>query len=141
MSRLRRLIAALALLIAVALIAGCSSDDGPKYKGAALPRDFPTEQVPLIDDATVLTASGTHKDGWSVTVQGPATAGNQLDAAAKKLTGAGFTESQRTSQGGQSVVVLSADKDGTKYWVQVGTSPQAATGGSSVFYMVSVAGK
>ncbi|GAA1482212.1 hypothetical protein GCM10009624_26520 [Gordonia sinesedis] len=124
------------LVVAAIVLTACGGSEEDTRTGVPLPDDFPTEQVPLID-GNVLSATGTRKDGWSVTVQGPSNAGNQLDAAVKKLTGAGYAESQRTSDGGQSVVVLSAKKDSTTYWVQVGATPQAAAGGSSVFYLVN----
>ncbi len=135
---LRRL---LVLFAAIALagwvLTGCGDEEQAGPDGVPLPSDFPVSQVPLID-GHVLSASGNRSDGWEVTVQGPANAGNQLDAATKKLTEAGFTESHRSSEGGQSVAVLSGTKEGTTYWVQVGASPQAAGGGSSVFYLVNV---
>ena len=59
-------------------------------------------------------------------------------ADATTLTEAGYVESHRSTEGGQSVVVLSATKEGSTYWVQIGASPQAAGGGSSVFYLVNV---
>ncbi len=125
-------------LVSALLIAGCS--DGGQTSaptGAALPSDFPSSQVPLVD-GTVLTADGNAKDGWGVTVQGTQNGGNVLDAAVKKLTDAGFAESQRTDTGGQAVAVLSGDKDGKTYWVQVGRTTGAAAGGASVFYVVTV---
>jgi hypothetical protein len=126
-----------AVLLLVGLVAGCSDEEHAGPEGVPLPSDFPVTQVPLID-GHVLSASGSRADGWEVTVQGPVNAGNQLDAATDTLTDAGFAESHRSTEGGQSVVVLSATEDGTTYWVQIGASPQAAGGGSSVFYLVNV---
>lgn len=134
--RLRAALVAAVVTVLAAALVGCSSDVSQAPDGVALPGDFPTEQVPLID-GTVVSATGTRKDGWSLTVQGPSNGGNQLDAAVKKLTDAGYQESQRTSDGGQSVVVLSAEKDSTTYWVQAGVTPQAAAGGAAVFYLVN----
>ncbi|MDY6811663.1 MAG: hypothetical protein SW127_22085 [Actinomycetota bacterium] len=128
------LVAGLAL---IAVLAGCNGSAGERPAGAALPQDFPVAQVPLVD-GTVLTADGTRADGWAVTVQGVAADGNILDSAVTTLTDAGFTESQRTTEGGQRVVILSATKDSTDYWVQVGSTPGAAGGPGSVFYQVSV---
>ncbi|MBD0863370.1 hypothetical protein IA539_19540 [Gordonia sp. zg691] len=126
-----------AALLVLGLLAGCGGEEQAGPDGVPLPSDFPVTQVPLID-GHVLSASGTRTDGWEVTVQGPVNAGNQLDAAADKLTEDGYVESHRSSEGGQSVVVLSAAKGGSTYWVQIGASPQAAGGGSSVFYLVNV---
>ncbi|MDL9946695.1 hypothetical protein QSJ19_14065 [Gordonia sp. ABSL11-1] len=126
-----------AVLAGIALLAGCGGGDEDRQDGAALPKDFPAAQVPLVEGA-VLSADGTRADGWSATVQGSREAGNVLDAAVTTLTDAGFTESSRSSDGGQRVVILSAKKGGTTYWVQVGTAAGAAGGGQSVFYQVSV---
>lgn len=93
--------------------------------------------MPLVD-GTVLTADGSRSKGWSVTVQAPAATGNAVDAAVSKLTKAGYAESQRDETGALKVVILSSDKSGTTYWVQVGSTPGAAGGGSSVFYQVSI---
>jgi hypothetical protein len=132
-----RLLVVLASIVVVAgSLAGCGEEEQAGPEGVPLPSDFPVTQVPLID-GLALPASGTRADGWEVTVQGPANAGNQLDAAAKKLTDAGYTESHRSTEGGQSVAVLSAFKGGSTFWVQIGASPQAAGGGSSVFYLVN----
>lgn len=136
MSRLARFTVVLLTFMLALVMGACSSDDNGGRQGVALPSDFPTEQVPLID-GTVLSASGAAGKGWSVTVQGPASDSNVLDTAVKKLTDAGYTESQRTSQNGQSVVVLTADKSGTTYWVSAGVTPAAASGGSSVFYTIT----
>ncbi|WP_124708750.1 hypothetical protein [Gordonia insulae] len=138
MIRFARLVSLFVVMVAgVALLAACGGGEDDATTGTQLPEDFPTQQVPLVE-GTVLTADGSRADGWSVTVQGSPDVGNVLDAAVTTLTDAGFTESQRSSDGGQRVVVLSADKGGTTYWVQVGTTAGAAGGGSSVFYQVSV---
>ena len=132
-----RLLVVLASIVMVGgVLAGCGDEEQAGPDGVPLPSDFPVTQVPLID-GHVLSASGTRADGWEVTVQGPANAGNQLEAATKKLTDAGFVESHRSTEGGQSVAVLSAAKGGSTYWVQIGASPQAAGGGASVFYLVN----
>ncbi len=49
----------------------------------------------------------------------------------------GYQEDGRDSVGGQTVVRLSASKDGKTYWVTVGITSQAAAGGTSVFYHIS----
>ena len=121
------------------LLAGCSGNSDTTRDG--LPKDFPSAQVPLADGA-VISAEGKAGDGgkgkqWAITIQAPANAGNPLDGAVTKLTDAGYTESGRQSTEGQTVVTLSANKGGTTYWVTVGTTPVAATGGTSVFYQVS----
>ncbi|MFW0783183.1 hypothetical protein AAFP35_01560 [Gordonia sp. CPCC 206044] len=134
-ARLARLL--LALLVMTVLVAACGTAQDDPPRGADLPKDFPVEQVPIVD-GTVLSADGNRADGWSVTVQGAREDGNVLDAAVKTLTDDGYTESQRSGDGGQQVVILSAAKGGTTYWVQVGTAAGAAGGGASVFYQVSV---
>ncbi|WP_055476511.1 hypothetical protein [Gordonia sp. HS-NH1] len=126
-----------AALLVFGLVAGCADEEQAGPDGVQLPSDFPVTQVPLID-GHVLSAGGRRSDGWEVTVQGPVNAGNQLEAATETLTEAGFAESHRSTEGGQSVVVMSATKEGATYWVQIGASPQAAGGGSSVFYLVNV---
>ncbi|MYR07093.1 hypothetical protein GTV32_12590 [Gordonia sp. SID5947] len=138
MMRFYRLSTLLAVVVAAAvLLSGCGSDEDAAPAGAALPKDFPAAQVPLVE-GTVLTADGTRADGWSVTVQGGRDSGNVLENAVTTLTDAGFAESQRSADGGQKVVILSAKKGSATYWVQVGTTAGAAGGGSSVFYQVSV---
>ncbi|MDS1116105.1 hypothetical protein RD149_20375 [Gordonia westfalica] len=132
----RLLVVAASIVVVGGVLAGCGDEEQAGPDGVPLPSDFPVSQVPLID-GHVLSAGGTRADGWEVTVQGPANGGNQLEAATEKLTGAGYTESHRSTEGGQSVVVLSAAKGGSTYWVQIGASPQAAGGGSSVFYLVN----
>lgn len=137
MTRFVRLIALVgAAVLTLAILGACSDDQPSKPAGAALPADFPTSQVPLVD-GTVLTAEGNAKDGWGVTVQATQRGGNVLDDAVKKLIDAGYTESQRTNAGGSSVVVLSSGGGGQTYWVQVGRTTGAAAGGASVFYMVT----
>lgn len=125
-----------AALTILGLATACGSDENQAPPGAALPKDFPTEQVPLVT-GTVLSADGTRTDGWSVTMQAGPDQGNAVDAAVSTLTKNGYTESQRTETGAQKTVLLSGDKDGTTYWVQVGSTPGAAGGGSSVFYQVT----
>ncbi len=132
--------AALAVL-ALFVLAGCGSDDsspaqpsGPS--GVALPDDFPTDQVPLISGA-VLSAGGSADEGWNLTVQGPADTTAALDSAVKTLTGGGFKEVQKTTDGGNQVVVLTASKVGKTYTVEVGSVAGAAGGPNSVFYQVS----
>ena len=126
-----------AVLLVFGLVAGCADEEQAGPDGVPLPSDFPVTQVPLID-GHVLSAGGSRSDGWEVTVQGPVNAGNQLEAATDTLAEAGFAEAHRSTEGGQSVVVMSATKEGATYWVQIGASPQAAGGGSSVFYLVNV---
>ncbi|MFW0794170.1 hypothetical protein AAFP30_10190 [Gordonia sp. CPCC 205515] len=135
-SAARLLVALVVVLTFLGLATGCGSDENQAPPGAALPKDFPTEQVPLVT-GTVLSADGTAAEGWSVTVQAGADQGNAVDAAVTTLTKSGYTESQRTETGAQKTVLLSADKDGTTYWVQVGSTPGAAGGGQSVFYQVT----
>ncbi|GAB17582.1 hypothetical protein GOEFS_036_00210 [Gordonia effusa NBRC 100432] len=129
----------LAALSCLLLLSGCGGDDTKSSDGldvVALPSDFPADQIPLLD-GRVLTANGTRADGWSITVQGKSDVGNALDAAVKKLTESGFTESSRTTEGGQHVVMLSRKDGDTTYWAQVGATPQAAGGPNSVFYQVN----
>ena len=128
-----------AVTFAVGVVGGCGTAEESAPNGVPLPGDFPRSEVPLID-GTVLSASGTEKPGWTIIVQGPANGGNQLDAAVKKLTDAGYTEMSRNSEGGQIAVTLSTDKDGARYVVTAGTSTQAAAGTSSVIYQVTKAG-
>ncbi len=124
-----------ALLVAIAVLAGCGGGGDEQSGNAGLPGDFPTAQVPLVT-GTVLSADGNRADGWSVTVQGGPEAGNVLDTAVQTLTEQGYTESQRTSDGDRRVVILSATKNGDTYWVQVGTTPGAA-GTGAVFYQIT----
>lgn len=137
MNRFARLLPALGCLCALMLVfAGCGTTEDHRPPGAELPKDYPLEQIPLVD-GTVLSATGSRADGWSVTIQGKAGEGNVLESAVTTLTEHGFTESQRTGEGAQKVVMLSAKKENTTYWVQVGITAGAAGGGSSVFYQVS----
>ena len=124
-------------MVGVAVLAGCGGSEEETKPGVALPADFPHDDIPLID-GTVLAASGDRGEGWAITVQGPSNEGNALDAAVTKLTGAGFAEDQRTTQGGQRVVILSKKVDQTTYWTQVGSTSGAAGGPNSVFYQVNV---
>lgn len=133
----RLLVLIVSFLIVGGSMAGCSSDgeDGPG--GMSLPQDFPRSQVPLLTDGTVLTVSGDENDGWSITLQGPGAEGNALDAAVTKLTDAGFTESQRTTDAGRRVVLLSKTSGSDSFWVQVGTIAGAAGGPNALFYQVT----
>ncbi|GAA1457631.1 hypothetical protein GCM10009619_11680 [Williamsia maris] len=128
-------------VLALFVLAGCGSDDsspaepsGPS--GVALPDDFPTDQIPLIGGA-VLSAGGSADEGWNLTVQGPADTTAALDSAVKTLTDGGFREVQRTTDGGNQVVVVTATKVGKTYTVEVGSVSGAAGGPNSVFYQVS----
>lgn len=132
----------MSLLVVGGLVAGCSSDSDDGPGGVSLPKGFPRSEVPLLTDGTVLNVSGDEDDGWSVTLQGPGAEGNALDAAVKKLKDAGYTESQRTTDAGRRVVLLSknADKDksrGHMFWVQVGTIAGAAGGPNALFYQIT----
>lgn len=137
MPRFDRVVATvLAVVVATVLMlfaAGCSDDAPAQREG--LPKDFPSSQVPLID-GHVISGDGT-TDEWNVVVQAPANAGNPIDKAVRALTDAGYQEDGRDSVGGQTVVRLSASKDGKTYWVTVGITSQAAAGGTSVFYHIS----
>ena len=137
MSRFDRVVTAVVAVCAATLmtllLAGCSDDQPAKRAG--LPADFPSAQIPLID-GHVISGDGS-KDEWNVVVQAPANAGSPFDKAVRALTDAGYTEQGRTSDAGQTVVRLSSAKDGTTYWVTVGVTVEAASGGTSVFYHVT----
>ncbi|GAA2056247.1 hypothetical protein GCM10009722_13510 [Williamsia deligens] len=131
----------IAVLAVCGLLGACGSgSDSPAGPGSpsalALPSDFPKDDVPVLD-GPLLSAGGTADEGWNLTVQGPATATTALDDAVGDLTKAGYKEVQRTTEGGNKVVVLSATKSGTLYTVEVGSVAGAAGGGNSVFYQVS----
>lgn len=132
-----------AMIAAVLLVSGCGSDDAAPPQtsatGVALPADFPTAEVPLIAGATVLSAGGSADEGFNVTVQGPANTTAALDTAVKALTSNGFREVQRTIDGGNKVVVVTASKAGKNYTVEVGSVAGAAGGANSVFYQISLA--
>lgn len=139
----RRANVAGALLIAllVVLLSGCGSTDPDGLSGdVALPADFPTKAVPLLD-GRLIQATGTRADGWSLTIQGEynqtGQQANVLDAAVEKLTKDGYAESSRTDESGTRTVILSKKHDGKTYWVTVGSSPRAAGGPNSVFYQVN----
>lgn len=126
------------LMAALMGLVGACGNSGPEglTGDVALPSDFPTDEVPLLD-GRLIQASGTGADGWSLTIQGPAGGPNVLDAAVTKLTDAGYAESNRTEEGGTRTVILSATKGRQTFWVTVGSSPRAAGGPNSVFYQVN----
>lgn len=131
-----RLLVVLASIVVVAgSLAGCGEEEQAGPEGVPLPSDFPVTQVPLID-GHVLSASGTRADAG----RSPSRARRMPQPARRGGEEAhrrGYTESHRSTEGGQSVAVLSASKGGSTFWVQIGASPQAAGGGSSVFYLVN----
>ncbi|GEE01361.1 hypothetical protein nbrc107696_18070 [Gordonia spumicola] len=132
-----RVCAALLVLVlgGVALTACGDDDKGSDRPGVALPSDFPSDDVPLVDGA-LLSASG--RDGvWRLTVQGSAADGNALVNATKKLTDEGFTESDRTGDASNQTVTLSKSVDGGTLWVSVGVSADASAGPSTLFYQVT----
>lgn len=133
---LRFLVIGVTAALMALLAAGCGSDDDAALPGVALPGDFPTGEVGLLD-GTVLSASGDAAQGWSVTIQGRSNEGNALDRAVETLLDDGFEESSRATEDGERVVILSKDTDGALYWVSVGTISGAAGGPNSVFYQVS----
>ncbi|MFT3898952.1 MAG: hypothetical protein QM728_01730 [Gordonia sp. (in: high G+C Gram-positive bacteria)] len=124
--------------VLVGLLSGCGSSESSGPVGdIALPGDFPSKQVPLID-GRVIAATGTKADGWSVTMQGEYGGPNVLDAAIEKLTKSGYSESSRTEEGGTRTVILSKKDKKETLWVTVGSSPNAAGGPNSVFYQVNL---
>ncbi|MGZ8178409.1 hypothetical protein ACXVUM_10810 [Williamsia sp. SKLECPSW1] len=130
-----------AVLALCGLVGACGSgSDKPATStgpsALSLPNDFPRSDVPVLD-GTLLSAGGTADEGWNLTVQGPANATTGLDDAVGDLTRAGYTVQQRTTDGGNKVVVLTATKSGTRYTVEVGSVAGSAGGGNSVFYQVS----
>lgn len=140
LSRTTLLIAALAVALC-GLLGACGSGSGSPSESAgpsalSLPSDFPKSDVPVLD-GPLLSAGGTADEGWNLTVQGPANATTALDDAVADLTKAGYAEQQRTTDGGNKVVVLTATKSGTRYTVEVGAVAGAAGGGNSVFYQVT----
>ncbi len=133
---LRVCAAVLALLAGAVMLAACGSDDkGPDRPGVALPDDFPSSEVSLIDGA-LLTATGGG-DSWRVTVQASAADGNALVNATRKLEDDGFTESSRAGDTANQTVTLSKSADGGTYWVNVGVSADASSGASTLFYQVA----
>ncbi|EGD55001.1 hypothetical protein [Gordonia neofelifaecis] len=134
----RLLAAALIMVCASTFLMACGSDDEPTRPGVALPSDFPESDVPLVDGA-VLTASG-ESPKWQVTVQAKASDGNALTNAVTELTDAGFEESSRVDDPQSKSVLLSKDVDGKQIWVNVGSSPTASAGASTLIYQVTVAG-
>ncbi len=134
-------LAAVLVVLGLAVVAGCGSDDSTPARqsgpsGVALPTDFPAEQIPLIGGA-VLSAGGSAQEGWNLTVQGPADVTAALDTAVRSLTSGGFKEVQRSTDGGNQVVVVTGRKAGKTYTVEVGSVAGAAGGPNSVFYQVS----
>ncbi len=130
--------AALILLCAGTALVACGKDEAPSRPGVALPADFPSSEVPLVDGA-ILAASG-QSSKWQVTVQGRASDGNVFTTAVTKLTDAGFDESSRVDEPQSKSVLLSKDIDGKQLWVNVGLSANASAGSSTVIYQVSRAG-
>ncbi|MGJ0120176.1 hypothetical protein ACQ7HM_13320 [Williamsia sp. MIQD14] len=136
-----RWVAMLMMVIASVLLAGCGSGSSSQAESSTagalqLPADFPRAEVPLIDGA-LLSAGGSASEGWNLTVQGSSTIAAALDAGVKKLTDAGYREVQRTTDGGNQVVVLTSTRSSTTYTVEVGSVAGAAGGPNSVFYQVS----
>lgn len=137
MKVLGRFLVALFAVVGMLLVAGCGSDGPQPPPGAELPEDFPLVDVPLVE-GTVQSADGNRGDGWRLIVQGSAAQTDHVEAAVNKLTAAGYEESSRVEEGGGTAVVLSGEKSGDTYWVQVGVTSAAAGGDSSVFYNVTV---
>ncbi len=140
LSRTTLLIAAVAVALC-GLLGACGSGSGSPSgstgpSALSLPSDFPKADVPVLD-GPLLSAGGTADEGWNLTVQGPANATTALDDAVADLMKAGYAEQQRTTDGGNKVVVLTATKSGTRYTVEVGAVAGAAGGGNSVFYQVT----
>ncbi|MCK0438747.1 hypothetical protein MUG78_04515 [Gordonia alkaliphila] len=132
----RVLFAILAVVVALVAVTGCGGDDAPATEGAALPKDFPTAQVPLVQGA-ILTADGTSPE-WQVTVQAYADVGDPFTAAVDTLTEAGYAESSRTETDRERSVLLSKEVDGKTYWVTVGQSAASSTAGSTVMYSITL---
>jgi hypothetical protein len=137
----RVMLLAAAVLGLCGLLGACGSGSGSPSESTgpsalSLPSDFPRSDVPVLD-GPLLSAGGTADEGWNLTVQGPANATTALDDAVRDLTRAGYAEQQRTTDGGNKVVVLTATKSGTRYTVEVGAVAGAAGGGNSVFYQVT----
>ncbi|MGU3292983.1 hypothetical protein [Williamsia sp. M5A3_1d] len=131
----------LMVVFASVVLAGCGSGSSSQAESSTtgalqLPADFPRSDVPLIDGA-LLSAGGSADEGWNLTVQGSSTIAAALDAGVKKLTDAGYREVQRTTDGGNQVVVLTSTRSSTTYTVEVGSVAGAAGGPNSVFYQVS----
>lgn len=139
MRNFRRLLALVLIMLSIGtFLTACGDDQPPAPPGAALPGDFPSSAVPLID-GTILTASGKAPN-WQVTMQGNAADGNVLTNAVGKLTDGGYQESSRVDDPQSRSVLLSKDLDGKQYWVNVGLSANAAAGASTVIYQVNRAG-
>ncbi|WP_045821678.1 hypothetical protein [Williamsia herbipolensis] len=136
-----RWVAMVMMLVAAVLLAGCGSGSSSQADSSTagalqLPADFPRADVPLIEGA-LLSAGGSAGEGWNLTVQGSSTITAALDAGVKKLTDAGYREVQRSTDGGNQVVVLTSTRSSTTYTVEVGSVAGAAGGPNSVFYQVS----
>lgn len=113
----------------------CGGDQEAAQPGVALPRDFPVEQVPLVD-GVVQTADGEGSE-WQVTVQAPANDGNAFDNAVNRLTADGYAESSRSETSREKSVLLSKEADGKTYWVTVGVSAAAQGSASTIMYSVT----
>ncbi|MFC0314355.1 hypothetical protein ACFQNE_12775 [Gordonia phosphorivorans] len=132
----RVLVAIVTAVLTLLAVTGCGGDDAPSTEGAALPKDFPTAQVPLVD-GTVLTADGETSE-WQVTVQVRADAGDPFTTAVDELVEAGYAESSRTETDREKSVLLSKEVDGKTYWVTVGLSAASSTAASTVMYSVTL---
>lgn len=133
---LRRVL--LAILLAVTVVAGvtaCGGDDQPAPQGVPLPKDFPTQQVPLVDG--VVQSASKIDDVWEVKVQVPATESNAFDKASTELTDAGYQESSRTETTREKSVLFSKEADGATYWVTLGISAAAQGRGNLIMYSVT----
>ncbi|MFT3716713.1 MAG: hypothetical protein QM774_12445 [Gordonia sp. (in: high G+C Gram-positive bacteria)] len=129
----------LSLLMGALVLAGavaCAGDKDAGRGGVPLPKDFPSQQVPLIDGA-VLSADGSSPT-WSVTVQAQGADGNAYQNAVKALTDAGYTESSRTENPQEHSVLLYKEDDRKTYWVNVGVSATAAAATTSIIYSVNM---
>ncbi|MFM9377046.1 hypothetical protein [Gordonia sp. VNK21] len=131
----RSLLALLTALLAIVALAGCSDEAESSRPGAALPKDFPTAQVPMIDGA-VLDASGGDSS-WQVMIQAQASDGNAFTNAVSTLTDAGYTESSRTDNDRERSVLLSKRDGEHTYWVNVGISATSSGTANSILYAVT----
>ncbi|MFZ2511672.1 MAG: hypothetical protein WAW85_11380 [Gordonia sp. (in: high G+C Gram-positive bacteria)] len=135
-SYLRVLFAVFAAAFALALVAGCATENAPARSGVPLPKDFPYAHVPLVD-GTILAADGGSPE-WQVTVQAPATDGNAFEAAVQKLKAGGYTESSRSETNSERTVLMQKEADGHTYWVTVGIAAAAAGAASTIMYSVTL---